>query len=117
MTNGGVIYGGRVDRDAREGDGARSHVAASPPVINYTDLLNMSISPAQVQAQTQAHSTAQQPGPSTTVSMADVQMFMNMAAAQASPADPPAHNNAIANNNGLPMGKCTTESEFFYFAD
>ncbi|KAL1894377.1 hypothetical protein Sste5346_005877 [Sporothrix stenoceras] len=61
--------------------------------------------------------STQQPAPSATVSMADVQKFMDMSVTQVAPAVSSTRNRAVANNSSLRIRKCSSESEFYYFAD
>ncbi|ERS98206.1 hypothetical protein HMPREF1624_04989 [Sporothrix schenckii ATCC 58251] len=111
MVNSDAAFGGPVGGVAGEGGGVHSRATDSPTVVGHHD------TPGIGAGSDQDSESAQPPAPSGTVRMVDVQMFMDMAAAQVAPAISPAQNDALSNNNGPWKGKCTTESEFFYFAD
>ncbi|KJR89691.1 uncharacterized protein SPSK_05982 [Sporothrix schenckii 1099-18] len=111
MVNSDAAFGGPVGGVAGEGGGVHSRATDSPTVVGHHD------TPGIGAGSDQDSESAQPPAPSGTVRMVDVQMFMDMAAAQVAPAVSPAQNDALSNNNGPWKGKCTTESEFFYFAD
>ncbi|KIH87381.1 hypothetical protein SPBR_04716 [Sporothrix brasiliensis 5110] len=111
MVNSDAAFGGPVGGVAGEGGGVHSRATDSPTVVGHHD------TPGIGPGSDQDSVAAQPPAPSGTVRMVDVQMFMDMAAAQVAPAVSPAQNDAVSSNNGPWKGKCTTESEFFYFAD